>query len=287
MHALEVKLPTQKTKPYDVLMYWMREREHVWTQKISGAQKPWTTDPILQSYRFCNVFRTKDTVTQHYVEWIKQVEEPMHVVFNTGLYRLINWPETMDEIGPVKKFFKSTMIAKMEERARQKKKVFTGAYIIPNVGKKEPKIQLVVNACHKWWKDKLTIANQILEKGTLKHAWSLLRATNPIVGGFLAYEIVTDLSYNLLNSAPDLKIWAHAGPGAKRGLNRLAGRFLSQQVKDQTALLEMRMLYAKLSNELEWDLSMREVEHSLCEFDKYMRVLYGEGRPRSKYNGKG
>jgi hypothetical protein len=28
---------------------------------------------------------------------------------------------------------------------------------------------------------------------------------------------------------------------------------------------------------------MREIEHSLCEFDKYMRVKRGEGRPRSKY----
>jgi hypothetical protein len=28
---------------------------------------------------------------------------------------------------------------------------------------------------------------------------------------------------------------------------------------------------------------MREVEHSLCEFDKYSRVRSGEGRPRGVY----
>jgi hypothetical protein len=28
---------------------------------------------------------------------------------------------------------------------------------------------------------------------------------------------------------------------------------------------------------------MREVEHSLCEFDKYERVRRGEGRPRGVY----
>ena len=30
-------------------------------------------------------------------------------------------------------------------------------------------------------------------------------------------------------------------------------------------------------------LEMREIEHCLCEFDKYERVRLGQGRPRSKY----
>ena len=31
------------------------------------------------------------------------------------------------------------------------------------------------------------------------------------------------------------------------------------------------------------DLEMRDIEHSLCEFDKYERVRLGEGKPRSLY----
>lgn len=33
-------------------------------------------------------------------------------------------------------------------------------------------------------------------------------------------------------------------------------------------------------------LELREIEHSLCEFDKYQRVHTGVGRPRQKYNGR-
>ena len=32
-------------------------------------------------------------------------------------------------------------------------------------------------------------------------------------------------------------------------------------------------------------LELRDVEHSLCEFDKYCRVKFGEGEPRSHYPG--
>ena len=31
-------------------------------------------------------------------------------------------------------------------------------------------------------------------------------------------------------------------------------------------------------------LEMREIEHSLCEFDKWTRVRNNEGRPRSRYH---
>ena len=34
-------------------------------------------------------------------------------------------------------------------------------------------------------------------------------------------------------------------------------------------------------------LEMRDIEHSLCEFDKYERVRLGQGAPRSKYTYKG
>jgi hypothetical protein len=30
-------------------------------------------------------------------------------------------------------------------------------------------------------------------------------------------------------------------------------------------------------------LEMRDIEHSLCEFDKYERVRNGEGAPRGRY----
>lgn len=117
----------------------------------------------------------------------------------------------------------------------------------------------------------------------------------PRVGGFIAYEAVTDCTYSFLTESPDREMWANAGPGAVRGLNRLAGEPLTAPRKPEEATGAMRALLPALRKE--WPrawlkpgdlrIGMREVEHSLCEFDKYCRVLLGKGSPRSRYKGDG
>jgi hypothetical protein len=105
-------------------------------------------------------------------------------------------------------------------------------------------------------------------------------------GGFTAYEVVCDLRHTrYLRDAPDVTSWAHAGPGAKRGLNRLLGRPPKTALKDVDALALMQQAYEKMVHKWPHEprLELREVEHSLCEFDKYERTRLGEGRPRSKF----
>src|SRR3989338_5028152 len=38
----------------------VHERLSIWQKKTSGLAMPYTKDPILQKYRFCNVFRECD-----------------------------------------------------------------------------------------------------------------------------------------------------------------------------------------------------------------------------------
>jgi len=113
----------------------------------------------------------------------------------------------------------------------------------------------------------------------------------PLIGDFGAYEIVCDLRWTkLLDKAPDTMEWANPGPGAMRGLNRLHGRDVKRHVPREQYIREMReLLY--VSHQFwptpseHWPaLEMREIEHTLCEFDKYERVRLGEGRPRGVYS---
>lgn len=119
----------------------------------------------------------------------------------------------------------------------------------------------------------------------------------------MAYEVVTDLRHTrYLNEAPDIYSWANAGPGAIRGLNRLHGRDLGAKPKPEATNREMFDLMNDLNDWAEPGFTqtfgprldggedtfprfeMRDIEHCLCEFDKYERVKLGEGKMRSKYD---
>ena len=53
---------------YAPLFYWVRTREDIRKRKAMGLrQDSWTLDPIFLEWRFCNVRREDDRVT----EWIR------------------------------------------------------------------------------------------------------------------------------------------------------------------------------------------------------------------------
>lgn len=130
----------------------------------------------------------------------------------------------------------------------------------------------------------------------LERVWGWLKQFD-YFGPFHSYEIVTDLRFtSLLESAPDICTWANPGPGARRGANRVHGRDKKDHSADRKELIvEMHDLLMLANSRVElwpggghnkkdWpDWEMREVEHTLCEFDKFERVRLGEGRPRGVY----
>ena len=127
-------------------------------------------------------------------------------------------------------------------------------------------------------------------KDSLEKQWQVL-LPYPYMGPFMAYEVVTDWRHTWLgDNAKDIMTWANPGPGAKRGLNRIYDRALNKQMKSNLFITEMQDLLELSPDFIHGQvpsLEMRDIEHSLCEFDKYERVLNGEGKPRSIYRWKG
>ena len=110
-------------------------------------------------------------------------------------------------------------------------------------------------------------------------------------GRFMVGQIVADVKYSdrQLLIAPDWHTWAVSGPGSRRGLNRVIGvdkdsRWNEREFLD--VLTELRgVVNAKIPPWME-HLHAQDLQNCLCEFDKYQRVLLGEGRPRSLYPGR-
>jgi hypothetical protein len=139
------------------------------------------------------------------------------------------------------------------------------------------------------WAERDRILKDFSRLKSLCDAWNLILRF-PYIGPFVSYEMVTDLRHtHLLENAEDILSWANAGPGAMRGLNRLTGRPLEFCKRSWDWNGEMQVLYQWCKEHL--DLSkfhrpfeMREIEGGLCEFDKYSRILHGQGRTRSIYD---
>jgi hypothetical protein len=275
--------------------YWMNERQLIFIRKERGDPAPWTEDWILQTYKFTNVFREQDRVTRELRKRINKSDSEGAVLWKTFAFRLFNHPDTYDELwraGLIKNFNVTKVKTLLRRLQREKKQVFTGAYIVTNSGSSRPKIELAAEALNAVYKDLRTIVREIKVGKKLQTATEIIRQY-PMMGNFTSYEVVTDLRhYSLLNKAEDIYTWANPGPGARRGCNRIV-RTCRTDKPDHPVyyLYEMRELLEMAPDNLgrhitrHHTLEMRDIEHSLCEFDKYMRVFNKEGRPRSKYRG--
>lgn len=303
----------KKYEPTDEgLWYFVNERHRIYLAKEAGKPPPWTKDPVLQQYKFTNVFRQLDRVTKEYTRLVNTPffrKRPVLLIFNTILFRFFNWPPTYSS------FETNGLTAHWDEDAAREllkarrdlgHQIFTGAYIVTNGASPRPKIDLYCEAASWAWRHRESIADRI-EGGTLQNAAHVLSEI-PLVGPFIGYEMVSDLRWSVLSHAPDINTWANVGPGALRGLNRYYGWPIGSRedrrarkaaglqsrpkykFNHKTGLDEIVRLLAESPEHLEDhvpELELREIEHSLCEYDKMMRVRLGEGRPRSKYPGMG
>ena len=274
---------------------WINERHAIYQRRAGGQPPPWTDDAILARYKFTNPFRENDRVTV----WMREHwTNPHHnrpageMIFNCCLFRMVGTSEFAADHGWVTEWDPEATKQLIMDRLARKERTFTGAYIITNQGLKDPKAVVVVDHfLTPIWRDREKLAHIAQTTNSLQalHAeFALYKGWGG--GGFMAYEVVTDLNYTpVLANAVDRFSWANAGPGAVRGLNRLHLRDLKKGMNQTQANREMQELLVQAEKYIApnvplGDVDMRTIEHSLCEWDKYQRVLHSQGEPRSRFS---
>lgn len=281
-----------RDKELKLFLYWIEERHNIFIKKEAGEDRPWTGDPILNEYKFTNPFRENDRVTRELRKRIKKKDNLVTVFTKIIIFRMFNWPPTydaLDKAGLVDKWDTRKATSLLTAMRKQERKIFTGAYIITNSGSKKGKIDIMCKAIGKILSN-MNLLRRIQESKSLEES-CLIMQDYPMVGKFIAYELITDMRHTkILNKATDIYTWANPGPGCKRGVHRLlfgttrGEKPKGKDVDYQQIMRElMHLAQHKLGDKLDVKFEMRDIEHSLCEFDKYMRVLNKEGKPRSKY----
>jgi hypothetical protein len=270
----------------EILLHWIRERLSILKRKNACLLKPWTTDKILQSYRFCNVHREDDTVTMWIDKHWRKQDGSFDNVVNMVIARTVNWPDTLEEIKPFDgdlMWFESARII-MKMRRSRGDKVWTGAYMISTNGNKMDKIDYIID---KVWIPFYRNARTPATHETLESYWKHLRQFDGL-GSFMAAQVICDLKYcdPTLRQAMDWWDWAALGPGSTRGLNRFFERDKDKPLKQEQGLAELRHIRNIVQQKLQIQIHTQDIQNVMCELDKYLRVRNGEGRPRSLYNGQ-
>jgi hypothetical protein len=279
---------------------WINERHAIYQRRVNKETAPWTEDPILREYKFTNPFRENDRVTVWMRKnWTLPTLTNEELVFNCCLFRMIGTIDFALNHGLVfenRGWDPEETKEFIQQRLAEKLPTFTGAYIITNQGIKAPKSEVVIDYfLRPIWGNRKRLTEKMMSNKTcgLQNAHQeLMKYKGFGGGGFMAYEVVTDLFYTkVLCDAKDRYSWANAGPGAKRGLNRLNNRPLTKSLSDSVCVEEMKdfwhMAPSHIGDHINIkDVDMRCIEHSLCEWDKYERVRLNQGRPRSRYYPK-
>jgi 5-hmdU DNA kinase-like protein len=251
------------------------ERENVRIKKERGEARPYTSDPILQTYHFCNVRRADDRVTRWIGEWAPSAKNEA-AWFWFVVARWFNEPQTLENLTPALEngwdWHKALSILKQMERRGEK--IFRASYIInsafmPGTKKYEAVVKGILNPLAK---HPPAIAYHCLEKC---HT-NLMEYMG--MGSFMAGQVVADWETFDVVRGKDVYTWAPLGPGSKRGLQWITG---FNKINQEMAVHLMQKLRGHLISDnagLGRSLTLHDVQNCLCEMAKYVR-----GYSKTKY----
>ena len=279
----------------DLFLDFITERESLRLRKESGEPAPWTSDPILAQYRFCNIRRRDDRVTRWLVrEFYSRLSEGSDYWFAAAIARHLNWPPALkillnDGLIPEKaeEFWAGAFAARLEQLKNEMGKVYTSAYVVyPGHDKGKTKSHNISHLIFQPLAEKAREIRSLLPSNRIETIVNGL-ATSYGISNFMAGQITADLTYipGQLKNAFDLYTYAPRGPGSQQGLNRLMARPLNHQDTAEVFSANLRQV---LETIIEWtpykNLTLHDVQNCFCEFDKYCRALLLEGRPRQDYH---
>lgn len=270
----------------DLFWRFVAERQAVQQRRfVDLAPPPWTDDPIIRDNHFTNVYRELDKGTI----WLRDhldlavAEGFVQNLYNIVGYRLVNRIETFEawhehsgswfpSIAPTGP---AAFVKWCEERKAAKEKVFTGRHL--NVGLKgvQEALEWLANQQDRWFESLQRTRNG---EWTIKQLLEI-----PRVGKFFAFQIYEDLCEDGWFDHHD--DWAYLGPGAEDGMKLIwpiggwsmkEFFWLRDNADAEFARLGIDFRYWVRPDTGEPQrLRAKDIEHSLCEFQKYHRMLNG------------
>lgn len=287
-----ILIHTKKTKPklsvaYNTYWKFAAERQNIFFKRFNSEIYPWTEDKIFNQYKFTNVYRATDRVSQYLIKDViyKGSQRPEDVFFRTILFKIFNristWEFLESEFGEI--CFKDYSFKKYDKllslKLGQKTPIYSAAYIMAS-GRStfgyERKHQNHLKLIELMIKDKAH--NKLQNCKKMEEAYNLF-LTYPTIGEFLAYQYVTDINYSSLTNFTEME-FVKAGPGAKDGIAKCFKDFGDYSFEDVIRLMaenqekEFERLNLDFKNLWGRNMQLIDCQNVFCEVDKYSRVAH-------------
>jgi len=223
-------VPIPRQRVYDLYWYFASERQAAFERRVSGEEQPWTEDPILQEFKFCNVYRAADRVSQYMIREACYHNEPatpedrlFQIVAFRTFSKIETWTAVHEFLGhhPTLEDLHAESFTKGLDHAKQSNgRLYTGAFILCAAnayGQDFKYLNHVELFRHMFLHDAL--GDRLLAADSLRTIYELLHRY-PLMGDFMSYQTTIDLNYSgLLNFSEN--DFTKAGPGALRGIKKV------------------------------------------------------------------
>ena len=307
-----VLILTKKTKPklseaYNTYWKFATERQNIFFKRFIDESFPWTKDKILEEYKFTNVYRAADRVSQYLIKNViyKGSQKPEEVFFRLLLFKIFNristWEVLEYQLGKIS--FKDYSFKRYDKILSEVMlngiPIYSAAYIMAS-GRStfgyERKHQNHLRLIELMMKEK--VPYKLQHSKSMGEAYALLHSY-PTIGDFLAYQYVTDINYSTLTNFSEME-FVKAGPGAKDGIVKCFANFGEYSFEDIIRLMadnqeqEFDRLNLDFQNLWGRNLQLIDCQNVFCEVGKYARVAHPEiedyshrTRIKQKFTGKG
>ncbi len=265
------------------------ERQAIFWRRMSQANPPWTNDPILGTFKFTNVYRASDRVSQYLIQNViyagnQNVDE---VAFRVLLFKLFNkiqtWELLEHALGPIKTttFSAETCDRALTDALASGRPIYSAAYIMPSGSRTfrtERKHTAHLQVLQYMMNDGLP--RKIAACRTLQGLFTLLRSY-PLLGDFLAYQYAVDLNYSDVINFEESE-FVVPGPGARSGIAKCFSERTKHSDGDIIRMVTMHQEeeFRSRGIHFQWlgkrKLQLIDVQNLFCEIDKYARVRFPE-----------
>lgn len=275
---------------FDTYWRFAAMRQEVFFNKLKNVPPPWTSDPILNTYKFCNAYRVSDRVSQYLIKNViydeNRSKNEEEVLFRILLFKIFNKIETWEylesKIGnyiTLSNFDLDVYSNILQEAMDLGYVIYTSAYM--SCASKEFGYDKK-HQNHLALIDKMVcqdrVINPIVKAKNLEEIFHIL-ASYPLLGKFMAYQLATDINYSEVINF-DENSFTIAGPGAERGINKCfidtQGKSYADVIYWMTENQENEFQRLGLNFQSLWGRPLKAIDcqNLFCETDKYCREAF-------------